>query len=321
MTPETANIPGIPELREVDQHLVTPAEPVECTVVGSEVCTASRKAVGFVRHVSIDVSGTPLEGRFTAGQSFGVIPPGTTDHGRPHKLRLYSIASPSIGEDGEGKVISTCVKRVLDEHWDDQTLFRGVCSNYLCDLQVGDKVLVTGPAGKRFVLPARPEQHDYIFFATGTGIAPFRAMLSDLAREGFPSRVLAVMGAPYASDLLYHSWLEDLARRHENLTYLTAVSREENEDCGRKLYVQGRFDTHAEVFGQMLSSDRTLVYICGVAGMELGIFQRMAQVLSPDQLGAYLQLDPEIADDVAGWDRKMIPRKIKPTKRMFLEVY
>lgn len=321
MTPETADIPGIPVPQEVQQHLVKPSDPVEATVVASELCTMSKKAAGFVRHVAIDVSGTPLEGQFCAGQSFGVVPPGLTEHGRPHKLRLYSISSPTAGEDGQGKVLSTSVKRVLDENWDDHTLFSGVCSNYLCDLQVGDKVMVTGPAGKRFVMPADLAAHDYVFFATGTGIAPFRSMLGDLDAAGFPSKVLMIMGAPYTSDLLYHQWLLDLEERHENMTYLPAISRELNEDCGRKLYVQDRIDTHSEVLGPMLSSDRTLVYVCGIAGMELGIFQRMAQVLEPTKLGAYLQLDPQIADDVAAWDRKMIPRKIKPTKRMFLEVY
>lgn len=321
MTTQTDHIPGIPVPQDVEQHLVKPDGPVEGTVVASEICTVSKKAAGIVRHVAIDVSGTPLEGHFHAGQSFGVVPPGETEQGRPHKLRLYSISSPSAGEDGQGKVLATAVKRVLEEHKDDHTLFQGVCSNYLCDLQIGDKVLLTGPAGKRFVMPADLAAHDYVFFATGTGMAPFRAMLGDLDAAGFPSKVLMVMGSPYTSDLLYHQWLLKLEERHENMTYLPTISRELNEDCGRKLYVQDRLDTHADLFGSVLSSDRTLMYVCGIAGMELGIFQKMARVLPPNKLASFLQLDPEIAGDVAAWDRRMIPRKIKPTKRMFLEVY
>ena len=52
---------------------------------------------------------------------------------------------PQWGEDGEGNVISTTPKRVIDEFEpqkpgddpDDHRLFVGVCSNYLCDLQPG----------------------------------------------------------------------------------------------------------------------------------------------------------------------------------------
>ena len=47
-------------------------------------------------------------------------------------------------------------RRTIDEHWETHRLFLGVASNYLCDLKEGDKVTVTGPNGKRFVLPADP---------------------------------------------------------------------------------------------------------------------------------------------------------------------
>ena len=100
-------------------------------------------------------------------------------------VRLYSLASPTRGEIDEGGVrrphlVSTTVKRTIDEHHDTHKLFLGVASNYLCDLHVGDEVKLTGPAGKRFLIPSRPGEHDYLFFATGTGIAPFRGMLIDL---------------------------------------------------------------------------------------------------------------------------------------------
>jgi ferredoxin--NADP+ reductase len=318
--PARTPVPGEPVLPEVRQHLISPAEPAIARVVATRVCTASAKAAGFVRHVELDVSGTLLENNFRAGQSFGVVPPGTDAQGRPHKLRLYSIASPTRGEDGSGRVLATTVKRTIDEHWENHKLFVGVCSNYLCDLSPGDEVLVTGPAGKRFLLPADPAAHDYVFFATGTGIAPFRGIVMDLARAGFPSRAVLVMGSPYATDLLYHTELEAVARAHPGFRYLTAVSREVNQDCGRRLYVQDRLSTHAAELGALLVSRRTLVYVCGIAGMELGIFQHMARVLGPEALGQYLRVDPAAGPPEA-WDRKMIPRLLAPTRRLMLEVY
>src|SRR5688572_29042877 len=152
-----------PSLPQAKMHLVTPAQPVVGRLVASELCTAG-KSHSFVRHIAIDISGTPLAGNFLVGQSFGVIPPGVDHFGKPHKVRLYSIASPSFGDDGKGNVLATTVKRTIDEFRpqtpkDDPTdhrLFLGVASNFLCDLKPGDPVNVSGPNGKRFALPVDP---------------------------------------------------------------------------------------------------------------------------------------------------------------------
>ncbi|MEM0983016.1 MAG: hypothetical protein AAGI17_03595 [Planctomycetota bacterium] len=308
-----------PELPDVQQNLVKPTEPGIGRVVSTRICTASRKAAGFVRHVEIDVSETALAGAFCAGQSFGVLAPGEDDKGRPHKLRLYSIASPTAGEDGEGKVLATTVKRLIDEHWDDHTLYTGVASNYLCDLKEGDEVRVTGPSGKRFLLPARPEEHDYVFFATGTGIAPFRGMLGDLIAAGVDSRSILVMGAPYASDLLYHDEMVQRAGAGTGFAYLPTLSRQDQPDGGGSMYVQGRIATDPGL-QEVLASDRTLIYVCGIAGMELGIFRALHESLDPDVAQQYLTV-AEDAPEPEAWTRRMIHRQIKPTRRVFLEVY
>ncbi len=317
----TTELPGTPTIPQVDQHAVKPNAPVVGKVHATYLCTASRKAAGFVRHIEIDVSGTELENAWHAGQSFGVIPPGTQSSGKPHKLRLYSIAAPTGGETGDGTIITTTVKRVVDEHWDTHKLLNGVCSNYLCDLNVGDEVLLTGPVGKRFLLPENPADHDYIFIATGTGIAPFRSMILDLIKLGMPSRIAMMMGAPYESDLLYDDTIRGWASEYDQFTYHTAVSRHLTPSQSKKLYVQDRLSEDFDQLGPMLASKRTLIYVCGIAGMELGVFQTLARLLPPDQLAQYLSLAPEIAGDIDNWERRMIPKKIKKTKRVFLEVY
>ncbi len=317
----TTDLPGTPEMPDVPQHLVKPIEPVIGRVHATRICTRSRKAAGFVRHVEIDVSGTALENSWHAGQSFGVIPAGDAGDGKSHKLRLYSIAAPTGGETGDGTIITTTVKRLLDEHWESHKLVQGVCSNYLCDLNVGDEVLLTGPVGKRFLLPSDPSRHDYIFIATGTGVAPFRGMLLDLVRMGMPSRVALLMGAPYETDLLYDDEIKAWARQHEKLSYHTAISRHTTPTQPTKLYVQDRLREDAEVLSPMLASPRTLIYICGLAGMELGVFQTLARMLPPDQLAQYLTLPEGMAEQVDQWERGMIPKTLKKTKRVFLEVY
>lgn len=302
-------------------HLATPASPGEGVVVSNERCTASKKSAGFVRHVAIDISATPLAGKFIAGQSFGVIPPGVDAQGKPHKLRLYSIASPTAGEDGRGNVLATTVKRLIDEHHDTHKLYLGVASNYLCDLQPGDKVKVTGPNGKRFVLPANPGAHDYVFFATGTGIAPFRGMILDLLAAGVTSRIALVMGSPYATDLLYHEDLQALAAKHRNFHYLTTLSREPQSDGLPPMYVHDRLLYSKDLLTPILDSDRSLIYVCGIAGMEMGVFQRLHTILPASAREGLLAVDPEIAGEPKSWDRKMIHKQLRPTRRVFLEVY
>src|SRR5260370_877791 len=107
-----------------------------------------------VRHLVLDLSG--LEYRFLEGQSLGVLAPGVDERGRPHKLRLYSIASTRTGDDGRGTTASLCVKRVIYKAPVTGAERRGIASNSLCDLEPGDQVVVTGPAGKSFLLPDDP---------------------------------------------------------------------------------------------------------------------------------------------------------------------
>lgn len=319
-----------PVLPDVDMHLVRPTEPVTARVMESCLCTrGGRKAAGIVRHVALDVGDTPLAGRFRVGQSFGVLAP-ESDNGRPQPVRLYSIASPSAGEDGEGRILSTTVKRLIAEREpqragddpEDHSLFLGVTSNFLCDINVGDEVRISGPQGKRFLLPVDPAAHDYIFFATGTGIAPFRGMILELfeGRNGpTSSEVHLVMGAPYASDLLYDDLFSDLSGKHANFHYHTAISREIQPGMTRGNYAHDVMAMHFELFDDVLRRDRTLIYICGIAGMQFGIYQTLARNGLSDR---YLR----IADDYAGldpeeWDFQQSKRKVKPNKRMMLEVY
>lgn len=327
--------PG-PEIVLARVNVASAANPVVGRVVSTARCTASERSAGLVRHIAFDVSGTPLAGAFVPGQSFGVIPPGNDSNGRPHALRLYSLASPVGGEDGRSCVVATTVKRTIDEHWQTHGLFTGVCSNYLCDLDVGAQVKLTGPSGKRFVLPLRPAEHDYVFFATGTGIAPFRGMVLDLlglradgsvdearqrAMGPVRPRIALIAGAAYATDLLYHSLFDRLSREHDLFTYIPAVSRHDGPGDLRSGYVQDRVRTHRGVIGPMLRSPRTLVYMCGLLGMELGIFRALHAELMPHELTRWMDIDPEVAASPDGWTRKMVHRQLRPSRRMFIEVY
>ena len=323
---------NMPDLPEVQMNVVKPTDPVTGTLVSSEVCLkGGRKSASFVRHVAIDVSGTPLEGLLQPGQSFGVIPPGVDEKGKPNKVRLFSLASPSWGEDGKGAVISTTPKRVIDEYTpqregDDEErheLFLGVCSNYLCDLNVGDKVLVSGPAGKRFLLPIDRNAHDYIFMATGTGIAPYRSMCMELFDHPdgpTTSQVHLVMGTPYTTDLLYDDLFRGYVDKYPNFHYHTAISRELQPDGSKGRYVGQLVEDHFDdIFGPILSSDRGLFYLCGLVGMQFGVYKMLGERGLSD---AYMEIKGEAVDVApAEWTREQMRRYVRSAPRMMVEVY
>jgi len=309
-------------------NVVRKAAPVEATVISNEHCMAGKSA-SFVKHLVLDIQGTSLEGQFAVGQSFGVVPPGTDERGRPHKLRLYSLASPGSGEDGHPTHISTTPKRLIDEYKPQRQgdgarngLFLGVCSNYLCDLNAGDRVQITGPNGQRFLLPLDRQNHDYLFLATGTGIAPFRGMLLELLdprSKNSGARIDLVMGTPYSSDLLYDDLFRHLERQHPNFHYHTAVSREPQSESVGGRYLHQLIDSEIDYFAPLLANERTLLYVCGLEAMRYGVVRTLARHSSAE---GYFSVASELSDtDPSNWTDQQIRKQVKIGPRSFLEVY
>ena len=318
-----------PDLPTVKMNLIRPTIPATARVVSNELCMRGKSA-SFVKHLVLDVSTTPLAGNFHAGQSFGVMTPGTAPNGKAHKVRLYSVASPTWGEDGAGNVVSTTPKRLIEEHVqqsvkddpDDHSLFLGVASNYLCDLQAGDDVLITGPNGKRFLLPVDTQAHDYLLLATGTGIAPFRGMILELL-EGpdgpTRSRIDLIMGTPYTSDLLYDELFCQLAEKHSNFHYHTAISRELQPTGARGLYVDGLIEQKIDYFAELIGNPRTMVYVCGLDGMRYGLFRTL---IKHDLAADYLAVDASLqTHPVNEWSDRELKKGVMPTNRCRLEGY
>ncbi|MFA5669110.1 MAG: hypothetical protein WC967_07690 [Balneolaceae bacterium] len=302
-------------LPEVELNIYSPKNPTEVTIVENYICSAE-SSPNIVRHITFDVSGTELEGRVKVGQSIGFLAPGENDKGRPHKLRLYSVSSPSKGEGGKQHLVSTTVKRSIDEI--DGKLYLGVCSNYLADLKPGDKIKATGPSGKRYLLPENAGEFNYVFFATGTGIAPFRGMIMELFESGLKGSVALIFGCPYRTDLLYPAYFNEMAEKHDNFHYITCVSREDRRADGSKKYVQSSIEDSKDILGPILEQENTLIYLCGMKGMESGIYHNLALQGYKD----YLRLSgPLVEMPSEEWQWEDIKKFIKPSDRTFEEVY
>jgi ferredoxin--NADP+ reductase len=227
---------------------------------------------GTVRHLTFDLSGGDL--RYLEGQSIGIIPPGNDDKGKPHKLRLYSIASTRHGDSLDGKTVSLCVRQLEYQNEAGETIY-GVCSTYLCNLDIDADIAITGPVGKEMLLP-QEEDATIIMLATGTGIAPFRAFLWRMFKEQqqnpdyqFKGLAWLIFGIPYTENILYKDDLEKMAAEYpDNFRLTYAISREQSTADGGKVYVQSRVSEYADELFELIQKPNTHVYMCGLKGME-----------------------------------------------------
>jgi benzoyl-CoA 2,3-dioxygenase component A len=224
-----------------------------------------------VHHVILDFGTVPFP--VLEGQSIGVVPPGVDANGRPHAMRLYSICSARDGERPNTNNLALTVKRVAEPR-EDGTLFRGVASNWLCDLKIGDTVPVIGPFGATFLMPDDPEA-DIIMVCTGTGAAPFRAFTERRRRltSAGRGRLHLFFGARTPQELPYFGPLQKLpaALMHQELVYSRLPDRP-------KEYVQDRMRARAADLAALLARPNTYLYVCGLKGLEAGVETAMAEI-------------------------------------------
>ncbi|MEZ4257492.1 MAG: benzoyl-CoA 2,3-epoxidase subunit BoxA [Polyangiaceae bacterium] len=250
--------------------LYGPERPAKATVTGVYRLT-DEGAGSDIRHVILDFGKTAFP--VLEGQSIGVLPPGVDAMGRPHHVRLYSVASPRDGERPRHNNLALTVKRVTEDA--DGKPVRGVASSYLCDLSRGDEVDVIGPYGASFLMPNHPGAK-LLMICTGTGAAPMRAMTERrrrraALREG--GEILLFFGARTPGELPYFGPLQKLPR--ELIDVELAFSRVPGVP---KAYVQDRIRARADDVARLLADDDTFVFVCGHKKMEQGVGEALADV-------------------------------------------
>ncbi|MGL4881213.1 MAG: phycobilisome linker polypeptide, partial [Waterburya sp.] len=136
--------------QQVPVNIYRPKEPFigKCTEIYDLVAEGG---IGTCRHMTFDLAGGDLH--YVEGQSIGIVPPGEDKDGKSHKLRLYSIASTRHGDNLEDHTVSLCVRKLEYKNPETGEHVEGVCSSYLCNLNPGDDVAITGPVGKEMLLP------------------------------------------------------------------------------------------------------------------------------------------------------------------------
>src|SRR6185503_3590712 len=100
----------------------------------------------------------------------------------------------------------------------------GTFTPILWDLPVGHRMRMIGPKGKFMLQP--DDERTHIFISSGTGNAPFVAMMRQLLLDGQARDVVFLNGVSHARELGYRELLEDWERSGAYpVRYMPTVSR------------------------------------------------------------------------------------------------
>ncbi|GBF89475.1 ferredoxin-NADP+ reductase [Raphidocelis subcapitata] len=223
------------------------------------------------------------------GQSYGVIPPGTKVNSKgkevPYGVRLYSIAASRYGDTFDGNTTTLCVRRAVyvdPETGKEDPAKKGLCSNFLCDAAPGTEIMMTGPAGKILLMPESPKSV-LICVATGTGIAPFRSFwrrcfYEDVPNWKFDGLFWLFMGVANSDSLLYEDEINAIKATYpDNFRVDYALSREQKNQSGGKMYIQDKVEEYSDLVFDLLNKGAH-IYFCGLKGMMPGIQSMLERV-------------------------------------------
>jgi ferredoxin-NADP reductase len=180
-------------------------------------------------------------------------------HEKPSKRwRSYSIASWPDG--------SNVIELVI------VLLEGGAGTTYLFEhVTVGSELTLRGPLGS-FTLPD-PLEKDLFLICTGTGIAPFRAMVHHILNHNIPHQdIFLIFGCRLFGDALYQKEMEDLELKLPGFHYMPVFSRETPTHLIRTGYVHAVYQELCRKKKSALSPGSGSVhpasfYLCGWKNM------------------------------------------------------
>ncbi len=206
---------------------------------------AIREVGPGLREVDLELL-DPSELVFRAGQYVQFMLPGTETAELP-VYRAYSIASTPSSR-GTIRLLFGLVPG-------------GACSPYVFEeLRVDERIRINGPFGEFFV---RDGDRELILVAGGTGMAPIRSMLLDMAEKGERRKVTLFCAARTSRELVYVSELSSLTDRVPGLGIVPTLTQPGPGD---------RWDGERGGVAALLSRrlgrlDRHEAYLCGSPGM------------------------------------------------------
>lgn len=153
----------------------------------------------------------------------------------------------------------------------------GIASQLLFNLQPGETVTAIGPHGLFVLKEEKPKR--YILIATGTGVTPYRSMLSTLAKRlGDTEQSLAVhliLGVRTRAEALFKDEFLAFAEKFPRFHFQAVYSREKGE------VLDPSFESTGYVQDQLqhlnLDPAQDIVYLCGNPGMIDATFAQLTE--------------------------------------------
>jgi len=159
------------------------------------------------------------------------------------------------------------------------------------------------------LLPESDPNATHIMIATGTGVAPYRGYLRRMFMENVPNKTFSglawlFLGVANTDSLLYDEEFTKYLKDHpDNFRFDKALSREEKNKKGGKMYVQDKIEEYSDEIFKLLDNGAH-IYFCGLKGMMPGIQDTLKRVA--EERGE-------------SWDLKL--SQLRKNKQWHVEVY
>jgi Na+-transporting NADH:ubiquinone oxidoreductase subunit F len=137
----------------------------------------------------------------------------------------------------------------------------GICTTYVFEhMKEGDEVTINGPYGEFFL---RDTDAEIVFIAGGSGMAPIKSILLDMAEKGIDRKATYFFGARTTRDLFLLDEMKELEKRLPRFSFVPALSAAAEEDKW-----SGESGLITEVLDRHLKDGNNLeAYLCGSPGM------------------------------------------------------
>jgi len=250
----------------------------DATIASTHPITAE-DAMDEVKELILEVDNKNFN--YQVGQSIGVLVPGPHDFGHEYHVRLYTVADIPTPDPGHDKEITIVVKRCkyIDEYSGEE--YKGVASNYLCDLNKGDHIRISGPYGIPFEVP--DDKHsNLLMISLGTGIAPFRAFVKHIYQNvgGWVGKVRLFYGAHSGLDLVYmNDERDDFSQYYDEETFKAFQAVNPRPHWHEHIIMDQILEEHEEEVWEMICAHNTYVYVAGLSGVNVMLdkaFSKMA---------------------------------------------
>ncbi|HDQ14629.1 MAG TPA: 2Fe-2S iron-sulfur cluster binding domain-containing protein [Sediminispirochaeta sp.] len=157
----------------------------------------------------------------------------------------------------------------------------GIATTYVHNyLKEGDQVVFNGPYGDFYL---RETEREIVCIAGGSGMAPIKSILLNMAERGIQRRVRYFFGARSKKDLFLVEEMRELEKQLPNFKFIPALSNPEPEDDwdGETGLITDVLDAHLE------SGENVEAYLCGSPGMIDACVKVLSENGVPEELIYY----------------------------------